>query len=262
MPKYSYSYIRNNSRSKYSCWVHVLLYYPISLPIVWVISNFTNRTPNQVTIFQFILRLVTIYPFYVGTPEVLPIAGLMFLFSSVMDVADGRLARLKDQKSYLGAHMDPMLDLVGDFLCIAALTYSQVFLYHDLSLLAYGMVFAFLNIFISTETMHLKLVRQGWSSQHETSQVHKNTHGNSDNYDRGPYTLFKYTIDKMKNFQKKYRFYFFSIDVLDIRFIALIIGPITGYVKECMIIGVVLLLFKFFLAKLLQIIKKEPVYFS
>jgi phosphatidylglycerophosphate synthase len=257
MIRYSFTKIRKDSRSTYFAWVHLLIYYNLSLPVVWVIANFTNLTPNNVTMIHFVIRLITVYPFYLGSPDALRIGGILVLICTVIDVADGRLARLKNQMSPLGAYMDPMLDSIGDFLIMAALTYSQVVLTNDLSFMFLGMSFVFMNLFVSTENMHLALIRQKIiiNDDYKSKSISKV------NTEAAKIGIISQIAAKAKSFQKRYGISLVSIDVIEIRFIVYILGPIIGYVKECIIIGVVLLVMKVVWEKSMQIYRKEPVFF-
>ncbi len=64
-------------------------------------------TPNQLTIFGFLLNLVNAWLLAIGR---LPLAGALILAFTALDAFDGTLARLSGQVTRFGAFLDSVLD--------------------------------------------------------------------------------------------------------------------------------------------------------
>ncbi len=78
--------------------------------IVEPIARVLNRiglTPNQLTIFGFLLSLANAWLLATGR---LPLAGALILAFTALDAFDGTLARLSGQVTRFGAFLDSVLD--------------------------------------------------------------------------------------------------------------------------------------------------------
>ncbi len=71
--------------------------------------SWSNITPNQVTYLGMVLGLISAYFFYSGE---LTAGAMMLLMANVMDCADGQLARLKKNGTYLGGVVDGFFDYI------------------------------------------------------------------------------------------------------------------------------------------------------
>lgn len=83
----------------------------------------TPLTPNQVSIFAFALALVSLALFVTGLNIW---AGVIAQVSSVVDGADGDLARLKGMSSRFGGFFDAVLDRYADVAILGGMTYWAV----------------------------------------------------------------------------------------------------------------------------------------
>ncbi len=258
MMRYSFKLIKKVGMSPYTGWSGFLFLHHISVPVVWLVSNFTKLTPNQVTLIQFLVRLTCIYPFFIGTKMSFVIGGALYALCVVLDDADGQLARLKEQKTNLGAHMDPMLDIVGDFLCFVAIIYGQFLITDENVWVLLGMVLPFMNIFVGIENMHLQMVRSKITTTENTEDSQKTEYIK----DPLPTSRFAIIIRKMRSFQKRHGVSFFSIDITDIRFIIFVVGAISGFMKECLFLGLALITVKMIWEKAIQIWKRDAVFFN
>jgi phosphatidylglycerophosphate synthase len=95
----------------------ILIINPINLHLVRYIAE-TKITPNQLSIFSFLLMAVSAGCLSAGTWILQIIAGCLILIAYLIDCLDGDLARYHNLKSPLGAMLDPMLDRYGEFLLI------------------------------------------------------------------------------------------------------------------------------------------------
>jgi phosphatidylglycerophosphate synthase len=79
----------------------------------------TRVTPNHLTYLAFALGLAGAYFFSRGTPSAFLIGGILAQISSIMDNADGMLARAKNQMSEFGGQLDLFLDRINEFFLMA-----------------------------------------------------------------------------------------------------------------------------------------------
>ena len=66
--------------------------------------------PNIITFIRIFLIPIILYLLFSENPNIVLIAGLLFIISSVSDYFDGYLARTLNQSSKLGALLDPIAD--------------------------------------------------------------------------------------------------------------------------------------------------------
>jgi phosphatidylglycerophosphate synthase len=91
------------------------------LASVLVRAVFRSRiTPNQITAAGFVLNAAAAGFFLQGQREFLLWGGILAQLSSIVDCADGMLARSRGQESEFGAALDLVLDRVGEFLVLGA----------------------------------------------------------------------------------------------------------------------------------------------
>lgn len=85
----------------------------------------SRLTPNQVTVAGFLVGLAGAGFFLAGTRWSFAAGGILAQVSSIIDCADGMLARARGQSSEFGAALDIVLDRVGEFSLLAAATAGQ-----------------------------------------------------------------------------------------------------------------------------------------
>ena len=66
--------------------------------------------PNMITFIRIFLIPIILYLLFSENPNIVLIAGLLFIVSSVSDYFDGYLARTLNQSSKLGTLLDPIAD--------------------------------------------------------------------------------------------------------------------------------------------------------
>ncbi len=95
---------------------------PISLLLTrWLVRK--KVTPNQVSVFSFILSLLgSLFFFWSGYLN-LVIGGILAQISSIVDGCDGEIARLTLQESAFGGWFDAVLDRYADAALLFGLTY-------------------------------------------------------------------------------------------------------------------------------------------
>jgi len=81
----------------------------------------TPITPNQITIFSFLLGLAAAFCFLEGSRAMNIAGGVLLVFSTWVDGVDGEIARLKFQETEIGGKLDIYCDNIIHFLVFAAL---------------------------------------------------------------------------------------------------------------------------------------------
>jgi CDP-L-myo-inositol myo-inositolphosphotransferase len=102
----------------------------INRPISTRISKYlvkTNITPNQVSLFSFILCCIAASFFFLGEYPYLLLGGIIAQISSVIDGCDGEIARLRFQETDFGGWFDAVLDRYADAFLLFGLTYYAYF---------------------------------------------------------------------------------------------------------------------------------------
>jgi hypothetical protein len=127
-------------------WLAALIYDPLSIRVVWVIANFTNIIPNQITCVSFLIGLASAWCFLQGAYYYLIPGALLIVVSFILDWSDGKLARIKKLESKFGKYLDAILDQTRTFLTVLGLAYGQYSLTGDSSLFFFGMLYIFLYL--------------------------------------------------------------------------------------------------------------------
>lgn len=100
-------------------------------PVAKVIAtSFKNSwvTPVHITVAFFISGLIAIFCMFKGYFWA---AAFFLIFKSILDAADGELARIKQTPSYTGRYLDSIADIILNLLIIAAIwfiTEANIFL--------------------------------------------------------------------------------------------------------------------------------------
>ena len=84
----------------------------------------TPVTPNMVSVGSLLCGLSAAALFWRGNPEGYVQAALFYYMAHLLDCADGQLARLRNQKSYVGYLMDGMMDYLGTISVFAGIAHG------------------------------------------------------------------------------------------------------------------------------------------
>jgi len=95
---------------------------PLSIKITEYLIK-TDITPNQISVFSFILSLMSSTLFFLGSYITLLAGGVLAQISSIIDGCDGEVARLKYTESDFGGWFDAVLDRYADAFILFGLTY-------------------------------------------------------------------------------------------------------------------------------------------
>jgi phosphatidylglycerophosphate synthase len=79
-------------------------------------------TPNQVSFFSFLLGLTAAAFFSAGKRTAFVLGGIFIQLCSVVDCADGMLARSRGQSSEYGKYLDIFLDRLVEFFLLTAIS--------------------------------------------------------------------------------------------------------------------------------------------
>jgi phosphatidylglycerophosphate synthase len=122
---------------------------PLASLIVRAVFN-TRVTPNSLTYLNFFLGLLAAAFFSRGEYFYFVLGGISIQLSSIVDSADGMLARAKNMCSDYGASLDIFLDRITDFVLIVGITVGLYTASDDISLLIVGLMTAgLLNLQVS-----------------------------------------------------------------------------------------------------------------
>jgi len=93
---------------------------PLAWPLVQALKP-TKVTPNQVSVASFLIGTAGAVCFSTGRTSWFIAAGILVQLSSIVDCADGMLARAKDIKTEYGKYLDIFLDRILEFLLFASI---------------------------------------------------------------------------------------------------------------------------------------------
>ena len=91
-----------------------------SRPIAKFLAANTNISPNQMTLFSFLVALLSGLAFILFQPV---IGGVLAQLSSILDGVDGDLAYIKNKMSKFGGFLDSVLDRYGDLAILGGMTF-------------------------------------------------------------------------------------------------------------------------------------------
>ena len=138
--KFSLEDVKETYKKKDAWWT-VLLVDPVASRLIVPTANYTNITPNQLSLFSFALGMTSVYCFFLGHTTALVVGAILYHISFIIDCMDGKIARLKGTGSTFGMLLDISLDHIRVVLAAAALTYSQYRITEDVTYLYLGFLF-------------------------------------------------------------------------------------------------------------------------
>lgn len=99
---------------------------PLSTRLSRLLVN-TNITPDQISVFSFLLSLGAAALMALPGYAYLVLGGVLAQLSSIIDGCDGEVARLKAMTSEFGAWFDAVLDRYADFLLVTGLSVHALY---------------------------------------------------------------------------------------------------------------------------------------
>jgi len=147
--KYPYSEVKKSFHSK-EPWVNVLLLRYITLPLVFIMVNYTKITPNIISVLSMGFGIISAYYYFSGN---VLLAGLMYFISYIFDATDGKVARITKTGKPYGAWMDICIDRLNLTLISSAIAYNYFNTDGDFKLLLFNSIFLGLS-FIGSESRY------------------------------------------------------------------------------------------------------------
>ena len=145
-------------------YVDLYLNRPVAALIVRAVYN-TRITPNGLTYISLFLGLLGAFFFTRGEYLYFILGGVSIQVSSVVDGADGMLARAKNMSSEYGSYLDLFFDRIIDFSLFVCMGVGAAAYYNDSNFLFLGGLGAGLyllqvNLFYLTKS-YLKITKTG-----------------------------------------------------------------------------------------------------
>ena len=97
---------------------------PLATLVVRALLN-TPVTPNQVTVVGFFIGLLSAFLYLGASHGYFIAAGILIQISSVLDGADGMLARLRNTCSDYGSFLDLFLDRINDYFLLCGIIFGN-----------------------------------------------------------------------------------------------------------------------------------------
>ncbi len=122
-------------------YVDIYLNRPVAGLIVRAVYK-TRITPNGLTYFSFILGILGAFFFSRAQHIYFIIGGILAQLASIVDGADGMLARTRGMCSHYGAHLDLFFDRIMDFSVMVGVSFGASAYYKSGLLLTLGLIAA------------------------------------------------------------------------------------------------------------------------
>ncbi len=210
---------------------------PLSIRLTWLVANYTRLTPNAVTLMTIPFTLASAACFFTGDPVYLVVGAILYEFGFLLDTVDGKLARLLDKGSRLGAFLDVYLDTIGVFINLTALVVGQYRVHGDVRFLIIGMVYLFLHM-----AQLLNKYMGFYSLGHDFKKDFY-----EDFEEGGGASL----LGRVKRVLAKRRLSLVLFSTVEAEAFIFFFGPITGYIYESIVLSAVLVTVFFILKSVL-----------
>lgn len=155
--KYSIPEVRLSAKKLDAMWT-TLVVDQFAIPLTWLVANFTSFSPNQVTLFSKLLGFSSFFFFIRADHASLIIGALLFELSFILDCVDGKLARLKNMASPIGAFFDYVSDRIVNLTNVAGLALGSYFASGDIGVLLWGSGFLILITYMRMFNFHFRII--------------------------------------------------------------------------------------------------------
>lgn len=137
---FSYSYLlKKNVDTRTKDIIIKLIVYPITIPLAWILLNFTSISANALTIFGLISGMLGSFLSFITLDLKYVLIGFIIFY--ICDFVDGRVASAKGGGTYFGAFLDLLTDRTVFLASMMALVY-----YHFRMDQSYYMLLSFIYI--------------------------------------------------------------------------------------------------------------------
>lgn len=147
--KYTYSQIKDSFHAR-EAWINVFFFKHITVPLTYLLVNYTKITPNIISFISLCLGLTSAFFYFKGT---LLLAGIIYFISYVFDAVDGKVARITKVGKPYGAWFDIAVDRINLTLISTAIAYHNYSVNMDFSILVYN-TFFLATSFIGSESRY------------------------------------------------------------------------------------------------------------
>lgn len=140
-PRYEYQKSLKKSRPTFltrAIRVNKYLNRPVASLLVRALLH-TGVSPNQVTVASFIVGSAGAVFFALGKHENLILGGILIQLASILDCADGMLARARDAGTRYGAYLDILLDRIFEFLLFGGIVAGMIRTNQSMTLIILGL---------------------------------------------------------------------------------------------------------------------------
>lgn len=135
--KYKYSEIKNYFHNR-EPWLNVFVFSIITKPLTFAVVNFTQITPNHISLLSLSFGLGSAYCIAVGN---IHLGVLLYFISYVFDAIDGKVARIKKNGKVYGGWMDILIDRINLTLISSAISLNYYNNTQDVSIFLLNMLF-------------------------------------------------------------------------------------------------------------------------
>jgi hypothetical protein len=135
--KYKYSDIKNSFHSQ-EPWINVFLLKYLTVPLVYLMVNFTNITPNFISIISLIFGISSAFFYFTGD---LFFGCLLYFIAYIFDATDGKVARIKGNGTAYGFWVDTFIDRFNLVIISSAISYNFFVTYNDFHFLLLNSIF-------------------------------------------------------------------------------------------------------------------------
>ena len=138
--------VRGTYKARDSWWT-VLLVDPLAGRLVRLLAGRTWLTPTRLTVAAFGLGVAAAGAFLRAGPAWLVAGAVLYYVSFAVDCVDGKIARLREERSVVGSWLDFVLDRIRVVLCTLALFAGQFLATGREVFLFAALVVVFLSLF-------------------------------------------------------------------------------------------------------------------
>jgi phosphatidylglycerophosphate synthase len=212
-------------------WINIFLFKFITKPVVWIVANYTNITPDALSIFSLCLGIVAMH-FYINGNYL--IGAIIYVFSYLCDAMDGKIARLKKTGKIYGGWIDIVIDRV----VLGGILFSYAYSVNSNIIWIFSYIFIICLLIGNESSSYIRLY-----SLKKINDV-KSAQYISENVLTGK-TCSNRFGEIYKSFLKKYNILSLPVSLTEVQLIVIIVGPNTRYMKEILIISSLYLTLRF-----------------
>jgi len=118
--KYTITEIKNTFHTE-EPWINMFLFSHITIPLVYLMVNYTKITPNLISIVSLLFGILSALCYFNGY---LLEGSILYVISYIFDATDGKVARLKKVGKIYGAWFDICVDRINLTLITTAIAFN------------------------------------------------------------------------------------------------------------------------------------------